>query len=154
MAQRIFGHVGGYRPGDLFAGRLDMSLTRIHPPPRSGVSGAQAEGVDSIVLADQYEDDVFTEAEIWYTGHGGRDAKSGRQVADQTLTSRNRAFLKSLNTGWPVRVLRKVTDEVRGEVYRYEGLYTVVDSRYGPGKSGFKVWLFLLRPFRRLSSFI
>jgi predicted restriction endonuclease len=148
MAQRVFGHVGTYRPGDLFASRAEMSFTRVHPPLRSGVSGAQAEGVDSIVLADQYEDDVFAEAEIWYTGHGGRDAKSGRQVADQVLTSRNRAFLTSLETGLPVRVLRKVRDEEQGEVYRYEGLYQVVAHRYEPGKSGFMVWLFQLRPYR------
>ncbi|SHI62471.1 SAD/SRA domain-containing protein [Hymenobacter daecheongensis DSM 21074] len=146
MAQRIFGHVGQYRPGDLFGSRAEMSLTRIHAPLRSGVSGTQAEGVDSIVLADQYEDDLFTEEQIWYAGHGGRDAKSGKQVADQVLTSRNAAFLRSQQTGQPVRVLRKILDEVQGSVYRYEGLYTVVDSRYEQGKSGFMVWKFLLRP--------
>jgi len=146
MALRIFGHVGTYRPGDLFAGRAEMSATRVHRPLRSGVSGAHAEGVDSIVLADQYEDDVFAEAEIWYTGQGSRDAKTGKQIADQIMTSRNQAFLKSLETGLPVRVFRKIIDEVRGEVFRYEGLYRVVGESYGPGKSGFNVWLFQLRP--------
>ncbi|GAA4000389.1 hypothetical protein GCM10022408_09330 [Hymenobacter fastidiosus] len=110
------------------------------------MSGTQAEGVDSLVLADQYEDDLFTEELIWYTGHGGRDAKTGKQVTDQLLTCRNAAFLTSRESGQPVRVLQKVTDEVRGQVYRYEGLYTVLDSRYEQGKSGFMVWKFLLKP--------
>jgi predicted restriction endonuclease len=146
MPARVFGHVSSYRPGDLFASRAEMSVTRVHPPLRSGVSGTQTEGVDSIVLADQYEDDVFTEEAIWYAGHGGRDAKTGRQVADQVLTSRNAAFLHSQQTGRPVRVLRRVPDEERGLVYRYEGLYAVTDSRFERGKSGFMVWKFLLKP--------
>ncbi|MCB2407369.1 YDG/SRA domain-containing protein [Hymenobacter lucidus] len=145
---RVFGHIGTYRPGDTFASRLEMSAARVHRPVRAGVSGTAAEGVDSIVLAGQYEDDVFAEDTILYAGHGGRDPKTGRQAADQELTDRNRAFHKSLETQLPVRVLHKVVAEDGLSVYRYEGLYQVQAAQYVRGRSGFFIWLFTLRPLR------
>ena len=108
---RLFGHVGTYRPGDLFASRLELSAAKLHRPLRAGVSGTQKEGVDSLVLAGQYEDDVFGEDQILYAGQGGRDPKTGRQLADQELTDRNQAFHHSLATQLPVRVLHKVATE-------------------------------------------
>ncbi|TGE22165.1 hypothetical protein E5K00_18125 [Hymenobacter aquaticus] len=143
---RVFGHVGTYRPGDLFASRAALSLAGLHRPLRAGVSGTATEGVDSIVLAGQYEDDVFGEDQILYAGHGGRDPHSGRQVADQQLTPRNVAFHKSLETGRPVRVLHKVTTDDGLTPYRYEGLYQVRAAQYVRGQSGYQVWLFTLRP--------
>lgn len=143
---RIFGHVGTYRPGDTFGSRLALSAAGLHRPLRAGVSGTPAEGVDSIVLAGQYEDDVFGEDQILYAGHGGRDPKTGHQVADQELTARNRAFHKSLETRLPVRVLQKGPDENDTLVYRYEGLYLVTAAQYVRGRSGYYIWLFTLRP--------
>jgi putative restriction endonuclease len=97
------------------------------------------------VLADAYEDDIFTDDEILYAGHGGRDARTGQQVADQTLTDRNLALVKSNDTGQPIRVLRKVAHEGT-TVFRYEGLFRVVAYEYGKGKSGYGIWLFRLQP--------
>lgn len=143
-----FGHVSYYRPGDTFRNRLELTASGVHRPRRAGVCGTQQEGAESIVLAGQYEDDAYSEPEIIYAGHGGRDAKTGRQTADQAATPRNLALLKSIETGWPVRVLRKVpAEDSRGEdVYRYEGLYRIISYEYGPGKSGFQVYRFRLRP--------
>ena len=46
-------------------------------------------------------------------------------------------------------MLRKVPAEGGGpDVYSYEGLYRVVGSSFGPGKSGFKVYVLRLRPLR------
>jgi predicted restriction endonuclease len=143
---RVFGHVGTYRPGDSFASRLALSAAGVHRPLRAGVSGTPADGVDSIVLAGQYEDDVFGEDSILYAGHGARNPKTGRQIADQQLTARNLAFHKSLETQLPVRVLHKVAAEAGLAVYRYEGLYQVQAAQYARGRSGFMVWLFTLRP--------
>ncbi|PJJ54996.1 YDG/SRA domain-containing protein [Hymenobacter chitinivorans] len=143
---RIFGHVGTYRPGDTFASRLVLSAAGVHRPLRAGVSGTPAEGVDSIVLAGQYEDDVFGEDQILYAGHGGRDPKTGHQTADQELTARNRAFHTSLATRRPVRVLQKVPAGDETLVYRYEGLYQVTAAQYVRGRSGYYIWLFTLRP--------
>ena len=90
-----FGHVGSARPGDLFHSRLELSLLGQHRPRRAGVCATAACGAESIILADQYEDDEIHEDYFWYAGHGGRDAKTGRQVADQPLDYRNQGLLRS-----------------------------------------------------------
>ncbi|MDQ2772315.1 MAG: YDG/SRA domain-containing protein [Bacteroidota bacterium] len=147
MSRPVFGHVGSYRPGDTFVNRIELALSGVHRPRRSGVCGTRQLGAESIVLAGQYEDDDFSEAEIRYSGNGGRDPKSGRQISAQVATGTNLALLKSEETGQPVRVLRKVPGLAGGpDVYRYEGLYRVVCSSFGPGKSGFGVYVFRLRP--------
>ncbi|GAB3584700.1 YDG/SRA domain-containing protein [Hymenobacter daeguensis] len=147
MGQPVFGHVGTYRPGDTFRNRIDLALSGVHRPRRAGVCGTQQLGAESIVLAGQYEDDEFGEEEIRYSGNGGRDPKTGRQSTDQVASGTNLALLKSVEASRPVRVLRKVPAEDGGpDVYRYEGLYQVVASSYGPGKSGFNVYVFRLRP--------
>ena len=149
MNQPVFGHVGSYRPGDMFRNRIDLALSGVHRPRRAGVCGTQQLGAESIVLAGQYEDDDFSEAEIRYSGNGGRDPKTGRQTTNQIATGTNLALLRSEETGRPTRVLRKVPAEDGGpDVYRYEGLYRVVGSSFGPGKSGFKVYVLRLRPLR------
>lgn len=141
----IFGHVGSYRPGDTLRNRIDLALSGVHRPRRAGVCGTQQLGAESLVLAGQYEDDLFGEAEIRY---GGREPKSGHQIADQVATGTNLALLRSVETGQSVRVLRKVPAEDGGpDVYRYEGLYRISSFSYGPGKSGFQVYVFRLLPF-------
>ena len=147
MQQPVFGDVGSYRPGDTFRNRLDLAFSGVHRPRRAGVCGTRALGAESTVLAGQYEDDDFSEAEIRYSGNGSRDPRNGRQVSDQIATGTNLALLRSQETGRPVRVLRKVPAEDGGpDVYRYEGLYRVTGSSFGPGKSGFGVYVFCLRP--------
>ncbi|MBD2767384.1 YDG/SRA domain-containing protein [Hymenobacter sp. BT664] len=149
MNRPVFGHVGSYRPGDTFRNRLELAFSGVHRPRRAGVCGTQQLGTESIVLAGQYEDDQFDEEEIRYAGSGGRDPKTGKQTTDQIAAGTNLALLTSQETGRPVRVLRKVPAEDGGpEVYRYEGLYQIVGSSYGPGKSGFRVFVFRLRAIR------
>jgi predicted restriction endonuclease len=87
--------VGSYRPGDTFASRLQLRLTGMHRPVRAGIAGSQHTGAESIVMSEVYEDDVFGEDEIIYTGQGGRDPKTGHQVSDQVLNDRNLALIKS-----------------------------------------------------------
>jgi putative restriction endonuclease len=148
MPVPIYGHVGTYRPGDTFRNRIDLSLSGVHRPRRTGVCGTPLLGAESIVLAGQYEEDDFGEDEILYSGNGGRDPKTGRQIMDQVATTGILALLHSIETGLPVRVLRKVpAEDDELEVYRYEGLYQAVGSAYEPGKSGFLVYVFRLRPF-------
>jgi hypothetical protein len=53
------------------------------------------EGADSIVLSGGYEDDEDHGDEIVYTGHGGKDQKTGKQVRDQKLTIGNLALARS-----------------------------------------------------------
>ncbi len=146
--QFFFGHVGSARPGDLFHSRLELSLRKQHRPPRAGVCATAAAGAESIILADQYEDDEIHEDYFWYAGHGGRNAKTGRQVADQQLDHRNQGLLRSQETGRPVRVFRRIDGAPAPWQFRYEGLWRVVAHAYVSGKSGFRVYRFRLEPWR------
>ncbi|GAB3291141.1 YDG/SRA domain-containing protein [Hymenobacter humi] len=146
MSVPIFGHVGTARPGDLFESRLELSLHRQHRPRQAGICATQKEGAESIVLSDKYEDDEVHEDYILYTGHGGRDPESGKQVTDQTLTDANLGLARSEATGRPVRVYRKVRTSSNGAAFRYEGLFRVTSHQFTTGKSGFGVFRFRLEP--------
>jgi hypothetical protein len=150
MPAPTFGPIGQAQPGDLFHSRLELSLLGQHRPRRAGVCATAAEGAESIILADQYEDDEIHDAYFWYAGHGGRNADTGRQVTDQELTHRNRALLRSQQTGRPVRVFRRIDAAPAPWQFRYEGLWRVVAHTYGPGRSGFQVYRFRLEPFTPL----
>jgi putative restriction endonuclease len=80
--------------------------------------------------------------EIIYTGDGGRDPSSGRQIEDQQFTGHNQALVTSCLQGLPVRVVRGSQNDspyspVSG--YRYEGLYRVDSYWHAPGNDGFLV---------------
>lgn len=137
---RIFGHVPGYPPGATFASRQALHDSGVHRPLQAGISGSANDGADSIIISGGYEDDVDEGDTITYTGHGGREPKTGKQIADQTLTAGNRALAKNQNEGLPVRV-------IRGSIksgYRYDGLYRVEDHWHEKGKSGFEIYRFRL----------
>src|SRR5215204_2647231 len=125
MSERIFGHIPGYPEGSHFEARIDLSKAGVHRPTVAGISGSERDGADSIVLSGGYEDDEDLGDEIVYTGHGGRDAESGRQVAHQRLARGNLALAYSSTEGLPVRVIRGATlDWVYAprSGYRYDGL--------------------------------
>jgi hypothetical protein len=141
-----FGPIAGAQPGDLFASRAELALLRQHRPLRAGVCAIIAEGAESLILADQYEDDDIHETYFWYAGHGSRDPKTGHQISHQTLTPRNRGLLRSEATGRPIRVFRRVAPAGPAQ-FRYEGLWRIVAHEYVRGKSGFLVYRFRLEPF-------
>lgn len=147
MAERTFGHITGYPPGSTFADRRELSEARVHRPRRAGICGSAKEGAESVVLSGGYEDDLDRGDTILYTGAGGRDRETGRQVQDQALTRGNRALATSAGTGRPVRVVRGVGAASRyapDEGYRYDGLYRAEVFWQEPGASGFLVWRFRL----------
>lgn len=140
-----------FRPGDQFANRIDLSLSGLHRPRRAGISGSVVTGAESIVLSGVYEDDVDLGDLVWYTGHGGRDSKSGRQNADQTLDRYNAALMRSYERSKPVRLIRGAGLQnayAPREGYRYEGLYRIEAVDRVRGKSGFWIWLFKLVQLR------
>jgi putative restriction endonuclease len=82
---------------------------------------------------------------IIYTGEGGRDPNTGRQIADQRLISGNKALAENHLSGIPIRVHRgktHVPDMPDGFRYRYDGLYRVARYWQEPGRDGFKIWRF------------
>jgi putative restriction endonuclease len=66
-----------------------------------------------------------------YTGAGGNDPVTGKQIADQTLYQPgNAGLVTSQNRGLPVRVVRGAKGDPAyspASGYRYDGLYRVAD---------------------------
>lgn len=148
MPERIFGHIEGIKEGHHFDNRIELSISGVHRPRRAGISGSQNEGADSIVLSGGYEDDADFGDLIVYTGHGGRDQSTGKQVSDQELTRQNLALAISCQNGLPIRVIRGSTHKSKYSPkvgYRYNGLFRIEEYSRSIGKSGFYVWKFTLR---------
>lgn len=147
MPDRVFGEIPGISVGTLFADRKALSRAGVHRPTQAGISGAEDEGADSIVLSGGYEDDKDDGDVIIYTGHGGQDPVSRKQVADQKLRRKNQALAMNRQQGLPVRVVRGSTHRSPFSPpsgYRYEGLYTVESFWHEKGAAGFTVWRFSL----------
>jgi putative restriction endonuclease len=147
MKERIFGHVPGYPEGSCFASRLELSQAGVHRPRIAGISGRGREGADSVVLAGGYENTQDFGNEILYTGHGGRDSKTGKQIGHQALTRGNLALATNKLLALSVRVIRGVRHHSAFSPsvgYRYDGLYAVDDYWRERGRSGFRIWRFRL----------
>lgn len=145
---RVFGKLLGLKIGDTFRNRLELSKSGVHKPIQAGISGSQKEGSDSIIVSGGYEDDEDYGDVIIYTGHGGRDISSGKQVTNQELVRGNLALAESCKNGLPVRVIRgahKKSKYAPQEGYRYDGLFRVEDYWKEIGLSGYNVWRFRLR---------
>jgi predicted restriction endonuclease len=101
------------------------------------------------VASGGYEDDEDYGSVIIYTGHGGRDQDSGRQVGHQSLEdSGNAALVRSHLEGAPVRVIRgaewRDSAYAPREGYRYDGLFLAESFWCKTRRDGFKVWQFRL----------
>lgn len=144
---RVFGHIPGVLVGTHFETRKALAKAHIHRPLQAGISGSGVEGADSIVLSGGYEDDEDQGTEVVYTGFGGRDPATGKQIEDQRLVGGNLALVKSQTEGLPVRLIRGPDPKsafAPKKGYRYDGLYRVDDSWVDAGRSGFRVWLYRL----------
>ena len=145
---RFFGTPDGVRVGQLFIDRREVHEARVHRPIQAGISGTMAEGADSICLSGGYVDDQDDGDYIIYTGHGGNDPNSRRQIADQSVdSSGNAGLITSSIHGLPVRVVRgarhrSVYSPPAG--YQYAGLFTVTKFWVELGLDGFNIVRFRL----------
>lgn len=143
MAQRIFGSIPGVAVGAAFANRKTLAKSGVHRPTQAGISGSASDGgADPIAVSGGYEDDSDFGDEIIYTGHGGRDSGTGKQIADQELSRGNLALQHNLSSGQPVRVVRGANSGspfAPKAGFRYDGLYTVDDCWQEKGKSGYRI---------------
>jgi putative restriction endonuclease len=144
----VFGEIPGIEEGSWFEGRKEMMPSSFHRNWGSGIDGNGNEGTAAIVLSGGYEDDQDLGDVIIYTGAGGNDTNSGKQIEDQQWENRgNAGLLKSMNEGLPVRVIRGFkhkSDFSPTSGYLYAGLYSVVDAWEEKGKSGFRICRFKL----------
>lgn len=131
MADIRFGEIEKIREGDIFASRKELSIAGVHRPIQGGIDGNGTEGTSSIVLSGGYADDEDNGDEIIYTGHGGQDANTKKQVSDQSWeTYGNKGLLISELHGLPVRVTRGANHKSEyspEKGYKYGGLYQVTD---------------------------
>ena len=138
------GHLG-FLEGTKFANRQEMSIKRIHGPTQAGIWNDGSDYAVSIVVSGGYVDDSDDMDTILYTGQGGRDPTSGRQIKDQELTRGNKGLYNSMKLKYPVRVIRGFQVEMGPEKgYRYDGLYLVTSSRIEASIDGPMIWRFVL----------
>ena len=147
MADRIVGEIPGVAPGTAFPTRRALREAGVHRVDQAGIVGRENEGAESIVVSGGYEDDEDFGSMIVYTGHGGRDPRTGAQVAHQELHRGNMALAVSCAEGLPVRVIRgsggdSAISPPTG--FRYDGLYYVEDFWSEIGQSSYIVWRFRL----------
>ena len=156
MEERIFGHIDGVPVGTIFPNRTKLAESKVHRPPEAGICGGQNEGAESIVLSGGYIDDEDYGNRVIYTGHGGKDPKTNRQIEDQKFQRGNKALAVSCDLGLPVRITRGSrldSEHAPAEGYRYDGLYIVNDYWPEIGVDGYKIWRFELIQLEDLHSF-
>lgn len=145
---RFFGTPDGVHPGQFFIDRRELHNAFVHRPLQAGISGTAAEGADSIVVSGGYVDDEDHGSYLIYTGHGGNDPNTRRQVAHQSPEAPgNAGLITSMVRGLPVRVIRGRHNgspfaPPRG--YVYSGLYSVTSWWTRLGRDGFRVVMFRL----------
>lgn len=145
---RFFGTPPNVHVGQQFVDRDEVHAAGVHRPPQGGISGTKADGADSIVVSGGYGDDKDYGDYILYTGHGGKDPNSRRQIADQSVdSSGNAGLITSMIQGLPVRVVRgahKASPYAPPSGYRYAGLFLVTNFIEKVGQDGFKIVQFRL----------
>ncbi|MEO0542906.1 MAG: YDG/SRA domain-containing protein [Pseudomonadota bacterium] len=133
------GEVADVQFGTQFKDRRELYGAGVHRALQAGIVGREAVGAESIVLSGGYVDDADYGSTIVYTGDGGRDPNSGRQIAHQEFTGKNKSLAISCLQGLPVRVIRgsgHKSDYSPASGYRYDGLFTVESYWREEGKHG------------------
>lgn len=145
----IFGEIEGINEGYHFNNRKEMMPTSFHRNWGTGIDGNGKDGTAAIVISGGYEDDLDLGEEIVYTGAGGNDASTGKQVENQSWENKgNAGLLVSMDQGLHVRVIRGAAHKSEfspQKGYSYAGLYSVVEAWEEIGKSGFKICRFRLK---------
>lgn len=146
MANRTYGEIPGYPVGSTFLNRAELAKSGVHRPLQAGICGGK-DGAESIVVSGGYVDDEDLGDEIVYTGQGGNDPSTKRQIADQTLTLGNAGLARSQLEGLPVRVIRgahRGSPHGPSRGFRYDGLFRVVDHWPQTGVDGYRIYRFRL----------
>ena len=143
-----FGHIPGAPIGATFGSRAGVAAAGVHTPHMQGISGNREEGADSIVASGSYVDDEDHGDYLVYTGMGGRDLATGRQIADQSVDQyANAGLITSELAGYPVRVVRGAGGDPNyapKSGFRYDGLFTVASHWTAKGRDGYRVVQFKL----------
>jgi putative restriction endonuclease len=141
----MHGQIGAVQVGKLYTNREECRHAGVHRAPVAGIAGyGGAQPAESVVVAGGYEDDTDYDDLIIYTGEGGNDPGSGKQIRDQEMTKGNLGLTRNIDTGIPVRVVRSASATGKGGPYRYDGLFLVTGVARQKGKSDFFVFRYRL----------
>ena len=141
----VYGEIEECPAGTVFKNRREAFDAGVHRTTQAGIAG-QAVGTQSICLSEGYSDDEIDGDLITYTGFGGRDASTGKHIADQQLVQGNLGLVENYNLGRPVRVLVKLSvlsGNSSDTEYLYLGLFEVVSWSWGT-RDGWKVLVYQL----------
>lgn len=114
----MIGEIEGIDPGTLFRGRKELHDAGVHCGHMRGIAEK-----------------------------GGRDPKTGRQIADQTLTRGNLSLYNHQREGNPIRVTRghkAGPPHAPATGYRYDGLFRIENCWQETGTDGFLIWRYRL----------
>ncbi|MFC1861660.1 YDG/SRA domain-containing protein [Chloroflexota bacterium] len=139
----MIGHILGVQVGQAFPDRRALHDANVH----RGLMHDIAPQGTSIILSGGYIDDQDEGEMIIYTGEGGRDPNSGRQISDQSFTGRNYDLAHNAIIGNPIRVTRGHqlhSPFAPTNGYRYDGLYRIDEYWSEKGRDGFVVWRYRL----------
>lgn len=137
------GQINGIPPGTAFESRRALHDAGVHKGLMRGI----APKGESIVLSGGYVDDEDLGDEIIYTGEGGRDPSTKRQIQDQTFSAGNLNLANNSRLLLPVRVIRGHSHKSEYSPengYRYDGLYMIKDFWIQKGLDGYNVCRFRL----------
>ncbi|GLC36686.1 hypothetical protein PLESTM_000489500 [Pleodorina starrii] len=176
-AVTVFGHVPGVAPGAKYKDRGQLYVVGLHATLMKGIHAPPAKhpdfarGAYSVVMSGGYVDDEDMGELFWYTGEGGIDSSSKRQIKDQSMErGANAALRNNCDSRTPVRVFRGYVSapvEAEGAAacgdgsggrggggggggakkekgFVYEGLYVVLQYKMEPSKDGPMVCKFLM----------
>ena len=152
LSEPHHGHTAGVPLGSMFRNRQSLRDARIHRPLQAGIDGNK-NGAYSIVVSGGYVDDKDLGDQIIYTGQGGNDPNTKRQIADQQWTRGNAALRFNSERSLPVRVARGYKGDSAhspAEGYRYDGVFLVESSWEEVGVDGFQICRFKLIEARHL----
>ena len=98
----MHGKIPGVSVNQLFPDRKSCRLAGLHRFDINGIAGyGGGQPAESIVVAGGYEDDDDYGDLIIYTGEGGNDPNTGKQVRDQEMTRGNLGLARNIDTGTP-----------------------------------------------------
>jgi putative restriction endonuclease len=92
-ADYYFGELEGQPVGTTYASRAAAMAARIHNFGIQGISGNRTSGANCIALNKGYVDDEDHGEWILYTGAGGNDSSTRKQIADQDINDPYNAAL-------------------------------------------------------------
>ena len=148
MSTPCFGEIPGVHPGAAYVDRRALAAAGVHRPLMAGICGTAHGGAESIVVNGGYVDDLDFGSELIYTGAGGNDTGTKKQIGDQSLEHRpNAALVTSELSALPVRTVRGHRGDAAfspNAGYRYDGLFRVTEHWLETGRDGFKICRFRL----------